>query len=154
MRPRPQRQDGKRVPSRTLEDKVALITGGDSGIGRAIAVAFAQEGAHVAVVYLNEHEDAKETKRLVDSHGRRCVTIAGDVSDERFCKQAIEQTIKEFGRLDILINNAAEQHPQENIEDISSDQLEATFPTNIFSIFYMTKSALKPLPAGGSIINT
>src|SRR6202011_5748463 len=121
MRPRPRSQNGKRFPSRKLEDKIALITGGDSGIGRAIAIAFAQEGAHVAVVYLNEDEDAKETKRLVASHGCRCVTIAGDVSDERFCKQAIEQTIKEFGRLDILINNAAEQHPQENIEDISSD---------------------------------
>jgi NAD(P)-dependent dehydrogenase (short-subunit alcohol dehydrogenase family) len=154
MRPRPRSQNGKRFPSRKLEDKVALITGGDSGIGRAIAVAFAQEGAHVTVVYLNEHEDAKETKRLVASHGRRCLTIAGDVGDERFCKQAIEQTVREFGHLDILINNAAEQHPQENIEDISSDQLERTFRTNIFSFFYITKAALKHLPEGSSIVNT
>ena len=154
MRPQPQSQKAKGYPSRKLEDKVGLITGGDSGIGRAIAIAFAQEGAHVAVVYLNEHEDAKETKRLVASHGRRCLTIAGDVSEERFCKRAIEQTVREFGRLDILINNAAEQHPKENIEDISSDQLERTFRTNIFSFFYMTKAALKHLPEGGSIINT
>jgi NADP-dependent 3-hydroxy acid dehydrogenase YdfG len=154
MRPRPRAQNVDRGSSRKLEDKVALITGGDSGIGRAVAIAFAQEGANVAAVYLNEHEDAKETERLVAGHGRRCLTIAGDVGDERFCEQAIERTIREFGHLDILINNAAEQHPQENIEDISADQLERTFRTNIFSFFYMTKSALKHLPEGGSIINT
>jgi NAD(P)-dependent dehydrogenase (short-subunit alcohol dehydrogenase family) len=154
MRPRPRAQNVDRGSSRKLEDKVALITGGDSGIGRAVAIAFAQEGANVAAVYLNEHEDAKETERLVAGHGRRCLTIAGDVGDERFCEQAIERTIREFGHLDILINNAAEQHPQENIEDISADQLERTFRTNIFSFFYMTKAALKHLPEGGSIVNT
>jgi NAD(P)-dependent dehydrogenase (short-subunit alcohol dehydrogenase family) len=154
MRPRPRAQKVDKDASRKLEDKVALITGGDSGIGRAIAIAFAQEGAHVAAVYLDEHQDAKETKRLVASHGRRCLTMAGDVGDERFCEQAIEQTIREFGHLDILINNAAEQHPQERIEDISSDQLERTFRTNIFSFFYMTKAALKHLPEGSSIVNT
>jgi NAD(P)-dependent dehydrogenase (short-subunit alcohol dehydrogenase family) len=154
MRPRPRAQNVERGSSRKLEDKVALITGGDSGIGRAVAIAFAQEGANVAAVYLDEHEDAKETKRLVAGHGRRCLTIAGDVGDERFCEQAIERTIREFGHLDILINNAAEQHPQENIEDISADQLERTFRTNIFSFFYMTKAALKHLPEGGSIVNT
>jgi NAD(P)-dependent dehydrogenase (short-subunit alcohol dehydrogenase family) len=154
MRPRPRAQNVDRGSSRKLEDKVALITGGDSGIGRAVAIAFAQEGANVAAVYLDEHEDAKETKRLVAGHGRRGLTIAGDVGDERFCEQAIERTIREFGHLDILINNAAEQHPQENIEDISADQLERTFRTNIFSFFYMTKAALKHLPEGGSIVNT
>jgi hypothetical protein len=112
MRPRPRSQNGKRFPSRKLEDKVALITGGDSGIGRAVAIAFAQEGANVAAVYLNEHEDAKETKRLVASHGRRCLTIAGDVGDERFCEQAIERTIREFGNLDILITMRPNSSPR------------------------------------------
>ena len=154
MQPRPRVQDGGRHGSRKLEDKVALITGGDSGIGRAIAVAFAQEGADVAIVYLNEHEDAKETERLVANEQRRCVTVAGDVGDEQFCKDAVEKTIREFGRLDILINNAAEQHPQKKIEDISAAQLERTFRTNIYSFFYMTKAALQHLHEGSSIINT
>jgi NAD(P)-dependent dehydrogenase (short-subunit alcohol dehydrogenase family) len=154
MRPRPRAQKRKRSAFQKLAEKVALITGGDSGIGRAIAIAFAQEGANLAIVYLDEHQDAKETKRLVASNGRRCLTIAGDVGDERFCRQAVEQTIREFGRLDILINNAAEQHPQDNIEDIRSDQLERTFRTNIFSFFYMTQAALKHLPAGSSIVNS
>jgi NAD(P)-dependent dehydrogenase (short-subunit alcohol dehydrogenase family) len=154
MQPRPQAQDTGRHGSHKLEDKVALITGGDSGIGRAVAIAFAQEGANVAVVYLDEHEDAEETKRLVASEGRRCLTVAGDVGDEQFCKSAIEKTIREFGQLDILINNAAEQHPQDKIEDISAVQLERTFRTNIFSFFYMTKAALQHLPEGSSIINT
>jgi NAD(P)-dependent dehydrogenase (short-subunit alcohol dehydrogenase family) len=154
MRPRPLVQDEGRHGSRKLEDKVALITGGDSGIGRAIAVAFAQEGADVAIVYLNEHEDAKETERLVSDEQRRCVTVAGDVGDEQFCMDAVEKTIRESGRLDILINNAAEQHPQKKIEDISAAQLERTFRTNIYSFFYMTKAVLQHLPEGSTIINT
>ena len=152
MKPRPQMRDGG--PGRKLEGKAALITGGDSGIGRAVAIAFAQEGADVAILYLNEHEDARETKRLVQEQGRRCVTVSGDVADERFCRDAVETVRKEFGRLDILINNAGEQHPQQSIEDISSEQLERTFRTNIFSFFFMTKAALKHLPEGGTIVNT
>ncbi len=138
-----------------LRDKVALITGGDSGIGRATAVAFAKEGANIAILYLNEHEDAAETKRLVEKESRECKAIAGDVGDEAFCRQAVQDTIQEFGRLDVLINNAAEQHPQESIENISEAQLERTFRTNIFSYFFMTKAALKHLSDGkGTIINT
>ncbi len=154
MHPRPRVQGGERRSSGKLENKIALITGGDSGIGRAVAVAFAKEGAHVAIVYLDEHEDARETERLVANEHRRCVTVAGDIGDEPFCKEAVEKTIREFERLDILINNAAEQHPQNTIEDITAAQLERTFRTNVFSWFYMTKAALRHLREGSSIINT
>jgi NAD(P)-dependent dehydrogenase (short-subunit alcohol dehydrogenase family) len=154
MHPRPRVQDSERRSSRKLENKIALITGGDSGIGRAVAVAFAKEGADVAIVYLDEHEDAKETERLVANEHRRCVTVAGDIGDERFCKEAVEKTIREFERLDILINNAAEQHPQNTIENITAAQLERTFRTNMFSCFHMTKAALHHLREGSSIINT
>ena len=154
MTPKPKAED--RTPgSGKLRDKVALITGGDSGIGRATAIAFGKEGATVAILYLNEHEDAAETKRLVEKEGRECRAIAGDVGDEAFCRQAVQDTIQEFGRLDILVNNAAEQHPQDSIENISEAQLERTFRTNIFSYFFMTKAALKHLQEGpGVIINT
>lgn len=137
-----------------LHNRVALITGGDSGIGRAVAVAFAAEGADVAVLYLNETVDAKETQRLVEEQGRRCLLIAGDVGRERFCITAVERTVKEFGRLDIAVNNAAEQHPQDTLAKITAAQLERTFRTNIFSYFYIAKAALKHLREGGSIINT
>lgn len=137
-----------------LEGKVALITGGDSGIGRAVAIAFAREGADIAIVYLNEHEDAKETQRLVEEQGRRCLSIAGDVGDERFCGESVDRTLQEFHRLDILVNNAAEQHPQESLTKITADQLERTFRTNIFSYFYMSKAALPYLHDGTAIINT
>jgi NAD(P)-dependent dehydrogenase (short-subunit alcohol dehydrogenase family) len=133
---------------------VALITGGDSGIGRATAIAFAREGADIAIVYLNEHEDAAETKRLVEREGRRAITIAGDVGDESFAPEAVRRTIDEFGRLDILVNNAAEQHPQDSIEKISAEQLERTFRTNIFAQFFMVKAALPHLKPGATIINT
>lgn len=154
MNPRPQSDDPHYQGSGKLKGKVALITGGDSGIGRAVAVAFAKEGADSAVVYLDEHEDAEETKRLVNEYGQQCLLIAGDIGEEDFCRDAVEQTVTELGRLDSLINNAAEQHPQESIEDISKEQLERTFRTNIFSMFYLTKAALKHLQPGSSIINT
>jgi NAD(P)-dependent dehydrogenase (short-subunit alcohol dehydrogenase family) len=137
-----------------LKGKAAIVTGGDSGIGRATAIAFAKEGADVAIVYLDEHEDAAETKRLIEQEGVRCLAIAGDVGDEKFCREVIKKTVAAFGHLDILVNNAAEQHPQESIEDISSEQLERTFRTNIFSMFYLTKAAMPHLQAGASIVNT
>ncbi|BAC88361.1 SDR family oxidoreductase [Gloeobacter violaceus] len=154
MTPKPQADDPKYRGSGKLQDKVALITGGDSGIGRAVAIFYAKEGADVAVLYLDEHDDAKETCRLVREIGQRCLTIAGDIGDESFCRQAVAQVVDEFGRLDILVNNAAEQHPQKSIEDISAEQLERTFRTNIFSFFYMTKAALPHLKPGSAIINS
>jgi NAD(P)-dependent dehydrogenase (short-subunit alcohol dehydrogenase family) len=154
MNPRPKAEDKGYRGSGKLQDKVALITGGDSGIGRAVAIAFAKEGANVVVAYLNENEDAIETQRLVEKEDRRCLLIAGDVGDEAFCRTAVDKTINEFGKLDILINNAAEQHPTENFEEISAEQLERTFRTNIFSYFYMTKAALQHLKEGSTIINT
>ncbi|UOE77057.1 SDR family oxidoreductase [Parageobacillus thermoglucosidasius] len=137
-----------------LQNKVAIISGGDSGIGRAVAVHFAKEGADVAVIYLNEHEDAEETKRLVEQEGKTCLLIAGDVGDENFCKQAVKQTISQFGKLDIVVNNAAEQHPQKSLLNITSQQLEKTFRTNVFGYFYLAKAALPYLQKGSAIINT
>lgn len=154
MVPQPVADDPGYKGSDKLKGRVALITGGDSGIGRAVAVAYAREGANVVVVYLNEHGDARETKRMVEEEGAGCILIAGDVGNERFCGRAVERAVKEFGRLDILVNNAAEQHPKENIEEISNSQLERTFRTNIFSMFYMVKAALKHLKKGSAIINT
>lgn len=154
MTPRPKADDPQYRGSGKLQGKVALITGGDSGIGRAVAIAFAKEGADAAILYLNEHDDAKETKRLVEDIGRRAAVIAGDIGDEAFCQQAVQQTVDEFGKLDILVNNAAEQHPQESIEDISAQQLERTFRTNIFGMFFLTKAAMKHLNEGSTIINT
>jgi NAD(P)-dependent dehydrogenase (short-subunit alcohol dehydrogenase family) len=154
MTPKPKADDPQYRGSGKLQGKVALITGGDSGIGRAVAIAFAKEGADVGIVYLNEHDDAKETKQLVEEQGRRAVAIAGDIGDEAFCQQAVQQTVDEFGKLDILVNNAAEQHPQQSIEDISAQQLERTFRTNIFGMFFMTKAAMKHLNEGSAIVNT
>lgn len=154
MRPRPASQSPEYHGSGKLTDKVALITGGDSGIGRAVSVLYAKEGADVAIVYLNEHDDAKETQQFVEREGRRCLLIPGDVGDEDFCREAVEKTVSEWGYLDILVNNAAEQHPQKDIENISAEQLERTFRTNIFSYFFMTKAALKHMKKGGAIINT
>lgn len=137
-----------------LKGKAAIVTGGDSGIGRAVAVHFAREGANVAIIYLDEHDDAAETKRLVEAEGKKCLTIAGDVGDAAFCKKAVEEAVKELGKLDILVNNAAEQHPQEKPEDISEEQLERTFRTNIFGYFHMVKAALPHLKEGAAIVNT
>jgi NAD(P)-dependent dehydrogenase (short-subunit alcohol dehydrogenase family) len=154
MRPRPKVEDSSYRPAGKLQKKFALITGGDSGIGKAVAIAFAKEGAEVAVVYLNEHQDADDTRKRVEKYERRCITISGDITDESFCRDAIERTAGEFGSLNILVNNAAEQHVQQDIEQISSEQLERTFRTNVFSMFYLTKAALKYMKSGSVIINT
>jgi NAD(P)-dependent dehydrogenase (short-subunit alcohol dehydrogenase family) len=154
MRPIPESENANYKGSNKLQGKNAIITGGDSGIGRAVAIAFAKEGANVAIIYLNESNDAEETKQLVEEQGGRCLLIAGDIGDESFCKQAVQQTVDELGGLDILVNNAGEQHPQESIMDIDSNQLEKTFRTNVFSMFHLTKSALRHLKEGSVIINT
>lgn len=154
MEPRPEYRGATHQGSGKLGGKVAIITGGDSGIGRAVAVAFAREGADVAIVYLNEEEDAAETAAAVQAEGRRCLKLSGDVGVEAFCQQAVAATIDEFGRLDILINNASEQHPQESLEQITQEQLERTFRTNVFSYFYMAKAALPHLGKESTIINT
>ena len=154
MVPRPQSEVKHQEGTGKLAGKVAIITGGDSGIGRAVAIAFAREGAAVAVVYLNEHKDAKETRELVRKEGARCLLISGDIGEETFCKSVVEQTVKEFGGLDIVVNNAAEQHPKKKLEQITKEQLERTFRTNIFSCFFLTKAALPHLKEGSAIINT
>ena len=154
MRPRPKVARANYHGSGKLKGKVALITGGDSGIGRAVAVLFAREGAKVAISYLNEHKDAKETVRLVEKEGGKCVAFAGDIGKEAVCRKIVQDTVKQFGRLDILVNNAAEQHALEKFEDIAQDQIERTFRTNIFSFFYCTKYALKHLKPGSAIINS
>ena len=136
-----------------LKDKVALITGADSGIGRAVAALFAREGADIAISYLCEHDDAAKTKEIVESEGRRAITIAGDLGDKRFCEQVVEQTVRELGGLDILVNNAGEQHPDEDIRDITEDQLKRTFQSNIFSMFFLTQAAAPHLKQGSAIVN-
>jgi len=137
-----------------LENKVALITGGDSGIGKAVAILFAQEGADVAISYLSEHQDAEEVKKLVEEQGRRCLLLPGNIRQETFCQKIVEDTISTLGKLDILVNNAATQTEQQSIEDITSEQLYETFETNIMAMFWITKHALKHLYTGASIINT
>jgi len=137
-----------------LKDKVAVITGGDSGIGRAVAVAMAREGALISIVYLEEDQDAEEAKRLVEKEHSRAITFRGDVGDEMFCWEVVERTFEEFGRIDILVNNAAEQHETEDVRNIDAVQIERTFRTNIFSMFFMTKHALRHMPKGGTVINT
>jgi NAD(P)-dependent dehydrogenase (short-subunit alcohol dehydrogenase family) len=154
MTPQPKAQDDKHRGSGKLQNKVALITGGDSGIGRAVAIAFAKEGANIAIVYLEEHKDAKETQRLVEDHGRRCILIPGDVGSEKFARKAVAETVSQLGKLDILVNNASEQHPQDSIEDITEKQLERTFRTNVFGYFFFVKAALQHLKKGSAIVNT
>jgi NAD(P)-dependent dehydrogenase (short-subunit alcohol dehydrogenase family) len=136
-----------------LDGKVALITGADSGIGRAVAALYAREGADVAILYLCEHNDAAKTVEIVEREGRRAIAIAGDIGDKGFCDAAVAQTIQAFGRLDILVNNAGEQHPDQDITDISEDQLRRTFQTNIFGMFFLTQAARPHLRAGAAIIN-
>jgi NAD(P)-dependent dehydrogenase (short-subunit alcohol dehydrogenase family) len=137
-----------------LEGKVALITGADSGIGRAVAALFAREGADVSTVYLCEHDDANKTKEIVEKEGRKAIAIAGDIGDKDFCERAVRQTVTQLGRLDILVNNAGEQHPDKDIRDITEDQLRRTFQTNIFGMFFMTQAALPHLGKGSAIVNT
>lgn len=155
IEPRPQYFAPEYKGANKLEGKVAIITGGDSGIGRGVAVLYAREGADVAIVYLAEEQvDAEETKRVVEMEGQRCLLIPGDVKDPEFCERAVEQAVKEFGHLHILVNNAAFQKGQKSIEDVSIEQFEKTFRTNIFGYFYMAKAALKHIPKGGAIVNT
>jgi NAD(P)-dependent dehydrogenase (short-subunit alcohol dehydrogenase family) len=137
-----------------LAGKRALITGGDSGIGRSVAVLYAREGADVAIVYLPEEQtDADETARRVEQEGRECILIPGDVKDPEFCRSVVERVVKELGGLDILVNNAAYQHHQDSIEDITDDQFDETFRTNIYGYFYLAKAAVKHIPKGGAIVN-
>ena len=136
-----------------LKGKVAIVTGADSGIGRAVAALYAREGADVAILYLCEHDDAAKTKAIVEKEGRRAITIAGDLGDKQFCERAVQQTVDELGRLDILVNNAGEQHYDEDIRDITEDQLKRTFQSNIFSMFFLTQAAVPHLKDGSAIIN-
>ena len=136
-----------------LQDKVAVITGADSGIGRAVAALYAREGANVAILYLCEHDDAKKTAEIVRGEGREALTIAGDIGDKDFCDQAIAQVIEKFGRIDVLVNNAGEQHPDKHITDITEEQLKRTFQTNIFGMFFLTQAAMPHLKQGAAIVN-
>jgi len=154
MNPRPISENPDIIGSNRLINKVALITGGDSGIGKAVALSFAREGADIAIVYLDEHTDAEDTKRLIEAKGRKCILLPGDIGVDTFCKDVVSKTIGGLGKIDIIVNNAAEQHPQNSIEDITVEQLERTFKTNIFSMFYLVKAALSHLKEGATIINT
>lgn len=137
-----------------LNNKVAIITGGDSGIGKAVAIAYANQGADVVIVYYNEHKDAEETKKLIDTIGRKCTLIAGDISDFKFCNSVLEKTIKEYGKIDILVNNSAVQYACTDIKQLSNEQFDKTFKVNVYGAFYMTRAAMEHLKAGGCIINT
>jgi NAD(P)-dependent dehydrogenase (short-subunit alcohol dehydrogenase family) len=154
MTPRPVSVGPNYKTSGKLKGKTAIITGGDSGIGKSVAIYFAKEGADIAIVYLEEHGDAEETKNIIEAEGRKCLLYSGDIGYEDFCKDTVSNIIDEFGRVDILVNNAAEQHPKKSLLDITAEQLEKTFRTNIFSYFFMTKMVLPHLKQGAAIINT
>ncbi len=154
MDPKPIYDDPAYKGGGRLTGKTAVITGGDSGIGRAVAVAFAKEGADVLIAYLKANADASETKAAVEGYGRRCETVQADLRSEPEASRVIDEAMKAFGRIDVLVNNIAVQYPQNSISDISAEQLDETFRTNVFSYFYMTKAALPHLKAGGAIINT
>jgi NAD(P)-dependent dehydrogenase (short-subunit alcohol dehydrogenase family) len=155
MDPQPRYEAPRYRGSDKLKGKAALITGGDSGIGRAVAVLYAREGADVAIVYLAaEQSDADQTRKAVEAEGRRCLLIPGDVTDPTFCRDAVEKTVAEFGRLDVLVNNAAYQQRQDGLDAITDEQWETTFRTNIFGYFYMARAALQYLPRGGAVVNT
>jgi len=154
MQPKPEIIRKNYKGSEKLKNKVALITGGDSGIGRAVAVHFAREGADIAIIYLMEDKDAADTKRMVEEEGRKCLLIAGDIRDKKFCKNAVDRVYSEFLALNILINNAAEQHSHKSLRELDLDLMEKTFRTNIFGIFYITKAALEYMREGDVILNT
>jgi NAD(P)-dependent dehydrogenase (short-subunit alcohol dehydrogenase family) len=154
MNPLPEAESPVYLAAGKLKGKVAIISGGDSGIGRAVSIAFAKEGADVAIIYLNEDVDAQETKKQIEAEGRQCLLLGGDIGDAAFCKQSVDKTIGTLGRLDIVVNNAAEQHPQDKLEQITPAQLERTFRTNVFGMFYLTQAAIPHLKAGSTIINT
>jgi len=154
MNPAPEYIKDSYIPSDKLRDKVALITGGDSGIGRAVSVHFAEEGADIAIVYLDEDQDAEDTKALVEAAGRNCLLIKGDVKDADFCRKAVEKVISKFGKINILVNNAGMQIPQKDVKEITEEQLDTTFRTNIFAYFFFAEAALKHLHKGDCIINT
>jgi NAD(P)-dependent dehydrogenase (short-subunit alcohol dehydrogenase family) len=154
MNPIPKSVDPAYQGNGKLKNKVAVISGGDSGIGKSVAIYFAKEGADVAISYLNEHQDAEETRSLIEAEGRKCLLLPGDISMESVCIDIVRKVITEFKKIDVLVNNAAEQHPQKSLLDITGEQLEKTFRTNIFSYFFMTKAVLPYLQNGSSIINT
>ena len=154
MEPRPDYGEESYRGSGKLEGKAAVITGGDSGIGRAVALAFAREGADVLISYLDEHSDAEETVRIVEKEGRRCIPVAGDIGDEAPCRQIVERAIQEFGRLDVLVNNAAYQDVIESIQEVTEEMLLHTYRVNIFAMFYLCKAALSHMQPGSTIINT
>jgi NAD(P)-dependent dehydrogenase (short-subunit alcohol dehydrogenase family) len=154
MNPKPKSIDSTYKGNAKLKDKVAIITGGDSGIGKSVAIYFAKEGANVVVAYLNEHEDAQETQKFIEKEGVKCLLLPGDIGQEAFCQEVVTKAIEAFGKIDIIVNNAAEQHPQTSIENITAEQLQKTFQTNVFSYFFLTKAALPHLKSGSSIINT
>ncbi|MBI2269745.1 MAG: SDR family oxidoreductase [Bacteroidetes bacterium] len=154
MKPAPLYDDKKANSSGKLRGKCALITGGDSGIGRAVAVLFAKEGADVVIAYYNEHMDAEETKKTIEEYGQKCLLISGDLKKEQFCKSVVSKTIKNLGQLDILVNNASVQYERKTLNEISTKQLLETFQSNLFSMFWITKNALNHMRAGSAIINT
>ena len=154
MEPQPHASMEHYRGAQKLAEKVALVSGGNSGIGRAVAIGFAKEGADVAITYLDEHEDAAETLRLIEATGQRGLFVPGDIGNPDFAREAVRQVVQAFGRIDILVNNAAEQHVRERLEDLPDDQLERTFRTNIFGQFYLTRAVLPHMPEGGAIINT
>lgn len=154
MNPKPVYKSNASLNQGKLKDKVAIITGGDSGIGRAIAIAYAKEGAKISIIYLNEHEDAENTKNEIESLGGECILISGDIGNEEFCISAINSTKNKFNKINILINNSAEQHVCNNLIDISTEQFAKTFQTNVFGAFFITKEVLKHLSYGDCIINT
>jgi NAD(P)-dependent dehydrogenase (short-subunit alcohol dehydrogenase family) len=154
MRAQPRSKKADYTGSGKLKGKVAIVTGGDSGIGRAVVLAFAQEGADTAIAFLDEDKDAAETKQMVEDLGGQAIAVSGDIGDKQYCETLIRKVIDEFGRLDILVNNAGEQHPQEDPMNISQEQLERTFRTNIFGMIYMTQAALPHMKKGGAIVNT